>query len=78
MREWRKCHPLTEAQRKRDRARSYAGTYKRRGKLIRQECICGNAAEMHHPDYSKPLIVEWLCRPCHLAHHANVRRETIA
>lgn len=21
--------------------------------------------EMHHPDYSKPMLVEWVCPPCH-------------
>lgn len=29
---------------------------------------CGHAAlklERHHPDYLLPLLVEWLCRPCH-------------
>jgi len=28
---------------------------------------CGAAVklEKHHPDYSKPLFVQWLCPPCH-------------
>ncbi len=21
--------------------------------------------QMHHPDYAQPLLVEWLCKPCH-------------
>lgn len=76
MREWRKTHPLTEEQRIKDRARSYAGVYKRRGKLIPQPCHCGAPAEMHHPDYSKPLEVEWLCKRCHAEQHYIVARET--
>jgi hypothetical protein len=40
-----------------------------RGELIRQPClICGvENTQAHHPDYSKPLHVEWLCR----AHHGE-------
>lgn len=78
MREWRKTHPMTPEQRRKDRCRSYAGTYKRRGALIPEPCQgCGNPdAEMHHHDYGRPLDVEWLCRPCHLALHANDKRET--
>ena len=83
MRDWRKENPLTEEQRFKDNTRSYAGMYKRRGKLIPQPCAdCGSAeAEMHHPDYAQPLKVEWLCRPCHLSLHKEllngVSRETI-
>lgn len=70
MREWRKIHPLTEEQKRRDNARSYAGVYLRRGLLRKRPCPCGSEdSEMHHPDYSKPLDVVWRCRPCHLRLH---------
>lgn len=29
----------------------------------------------HHDDYRKPLALRWLCRGCHIAHHAAVRRD---
>jgi len=76
MREWRKTHPLTEEQRMKDSCRSYAGTYLRRGKIEKSPCLkCGKSdSQMHHEDYSKPLSVEWLCRPCHLSIPA---RETL-
>ena len=71
MRMWRKIHPLTAEQHRRDNCRSYAGVYLRRGKLERGVCeVCGDdASEMHHADYDEPLLVTWLCRPCHLALH---------
>lgn len=80
MRQWRKTHPMTTEQRRKDNCRSIAGVYKRRGKLRPEPCAdCGSPhVEMHHPDYSKPLQVEWLCRPCHLAVHSNVPRLTIS
>lgn len=70
-REWRKIHPLTPEQRRRDNARSYAGIYKRRGLIVQESCAhCGSAdSEMHHEDYKRPIDVTWLCRSCHLAHH---------
>jgi hypothetical protein len=44
------------------------------GKLVRQPCVvCGEVqVEAHHPDYSKPLEVVWLCRTHHLAAHGKV------
>ena len=78
MRTWRKTHRPSEDQRVKSNSRSYANVYERRGKIKQAPCkICGSAhSEKHHPDYSKPLLVQWLCRPCHLAHHQNVTRVT--
>lgn len=41
------------------------------GTLERQSCEqCGCAkAEAHHDDYSKPLVVRWLCRKHHREYH---------
>lgn len=36
------------------------------GKLHRAPCFCGETkVEGHHPDYSEPLKVEWLCNKHH-------------
>jgi len=70
MREWRRSNPMSEEQRRKDIARSKAGVYLRRGKIVRKPCrVCGERAEMHHPDYDKPYEVDWLCRGCHLEEH---------
>lgn len=74
MREWRKAHPLTVEQKKKDAARSYAGVYKRKGKLQEKPCEeCGDKAEMHHPDYDQPLLIKWLCRKHHLKLHKELQ-----
>lgn len=43
------------------------------GVLIRPASCpkCGRQGDMeaHHPDYSKPLDVVWLCKPCHSELH---------
>jgi hypothetical protein len=47
----------------------------RNGILVRPEVceICDKSPRdgvvAHHPDYSRPLEVEWLCRSCHTAKH---------
>lgn len=42
------------------------------GELIKQPCVvCGSASsEAHHPDYSKPTYVVWLC----VIHHRELHR----
>lgn len=78
MRQWRKPHScLTDEQRQRANARSYANVYRRRGKLIPKPCErCGdNDVVMHHADYSKPLKVTWLCRSCHNLVHCAMAAE---
>ena len=50
----------------------------RRGKLIRLPCIqCQSTInlEAHHEDYTKPLDIIWMCRPCHVKFHT--KREQI-
>ena len=74
MRNWRRTHPLNEDQRRKDSARSQAGVYLRRGKIAREGCRdCGARAEMHHPDYSRPREIVWLCRIHHAEEHARAR-----
>jgi hypothetical protein len=71
MRNWRKSHPLTASQRKRDNARSFVSTYLKRGKIKKLACeVCGcSESQAHHEDYNKPLEVIWLCKACHKAIH---------
>jgi hypothetical protein len=68
-------HELSEEQRRRANCRSYLNAYVSRGTVVRPEtcsrCAQGGTIEGHHEDYDKPLEVEWLCRPCHLSHHAK-------
>ena len=47
----------------------------RDGKLTPEPCwVCGAKAEAHHPAYSEPLMVSWLCRKHHKALHAEFLR----
>lgn len=71
----------TEAQRKAKREWAARNPEKRRAQealnnavrrhgLIRQPCeVCGAVAQAHHPDYSRPLDVRWLCVKHHRAEH---------
>ena len=46
------------------------GTALKSGSLVKLSClICGNESEAHHPDYSRPLDVVWLCSSHHKEAH---------
>jgi len=46
----------------------------RDGKLEKLPCfVCGKNAQGHHPDYSRPLDVVWLCPKHHKETHALVK-----
>jgi hypothetical protein len=48
----------------------------RRGDLKRGKCEqCGSLrCDAHHDDYTRPLVVRWLCRRCHQRLHAQQRK----
>lgn len=58
-REWRQSH----------RDRQAAHNKANRSDLVAPElcegCNLKRRLEKHHPDYSKPLLVVWFCKPCH-------------
>lgn len=47
------------------------------GTLVRpddcSECAGPGPVDAHHHNYDRPLSVVWLCRPCHMRHHAEER-----
>jgi hypothetical protein len=53
-------------------ARILANQAERQGKIVPEPCWCGSwDVEKHHPDYSKPLDVVWLCHACHATMHGG-------
>jgi len=48
------------------------------GVLVREPCSCGDRnSHGHHTDYTKPLVVIWLCRSCHQKLHNKLDEEKI-
>lgn len=76
----RKYGDLSPLARMKADARATANRHVRSGKIKKHVCCeCGaHEAEMHHEDYSKPLEVIWLCRPCHLEHHKQGEDQIVA
>jgi len=64
---WRAEHPERKA------ATTTLGNAVRDGRVTPQPCwVCGKKAQAHHPDYSRPLDVVWLCSGHHKQTHALV------
>ncbi len=58
----------------RRQAQITVGNAIRNKRLAPQPCfVCGAKADAHHPDYSAPLAVSWLCRSHHAQLHAEHR-----
>jgi hypothetical protein len=57
------------------RARWTTSNLLRSGKIVRPEkcsrCNCEGRIEAHHPDYSLPKKVIWLCHICHTSEHKS-------
>lgn len=53
------------------------GNLIKNGKLIRNlhclRCFKKCVTFAHHHDYSKPLLIEWLCQECHDKEHYDLR-----
>jgi hypothetical protein len=64
---WQAKHP------ERKKATVAVNNAVRDGRLKKQPCwVCGDKAQAHHPDYSRPLDVVWLCPPHHKQTHKLV------
>jgi hypothetical protein len=60
------------------RANDAVGKAKLKGRLVPEPCeVCGTTenVEAHHPDYSKPLDVQWLCFTHHRELHYAMRED---
>lgn len=56
------------------RAQNAANAALQSGKITRRPCAaCGSTenVQMHHPDYDRPLDVQWLCARCHKQLHVD-------
>lgn len=71
-RRWQLANPAARA------AHDIVAAARRRGALSRPECCeqCGATGRLdaHHPDYGRPLVVQFLCRRCHATRHSWGRK----
>lgn len=69
---------MSEVERRKDICRSYTHVLVKRGRLVKQPCwICGvKEVEAHHPDYSLPAFVIWVCREHHRTIHERLHAQS--
>lgn len=61
---------MAPEERRRANCRAYTNVLVKRGVLKREPCACGaTKVQAHHPDYTNPRLVIWVCRPCHIRTH---------
>lgn len=66
----------SEKNRLKRKAHSIISNLIRDGKIFKKPCEkCGaiKNIQAHHNDYTKPLIINWLCTKHHGEHHRNTR-----
>lgn len=69
---YKATHKTDEIYRLKHNARSMLFYYIKIGRIKREKCFCGETkVHAHHPDYSKPLEVKWLCRKHHVEEHVK-------
>lgn len=71
-------HTLPATEKQKSDARKVVGSAISRGSVQKQSCFCcgSKAVEAHHPDYSKPYYVFWLCRLHHKHIHMRDKKAT--
>ena len=74
LREYARAYTISEKNQHKVIARKLMRQAINSGKLIRENCFCGGKGEGHHPDYSRPLDVVWLCD----LHHQQLHRGIIS
>ncbi len=64
----------TQADKRRSKCHNAVTRAVRKGELIRQpceRCACVKSYA-HHESYDHPLVVVWLCQPCHKQRHKEM------